>query len=158
MIDHERTIGAGLRADSLTAMVTNRPDGRHQSRDADNPPAVARVNVRALDSVEAAARPELEVLGIGVWEGEPLGLAPVAGLPRLRTLTACPGTLADPWRSPGSRVWSTWASAPRTGASSSTPVPSPGTCRRPTSRCRAKRTRSRFSTSPTSSSPCGTGP
>ncbi len=96
VIDHERTIGAGLRADSLTAMVTNRPDGWHQSRDADNPPAVARVNIRALDSVEAAARPELEVLGIGVWEGEPLGLAPVVGLPRLRTLTACPGTLADP--------------------------------------------------------------
>ena len=29
-------------------------------------------------------------------EDEPLSLAPVADLPRLRTLTALPGTLADP--------------------------------------------------------------
>lgn len=96
VIDHERTIGAGLRADSLTDMVINRPSGWHQDRDADSPPVVARVNIRALRSVEAAARPELEVLGIGVWEGEPLSLAPVVGLPRLRTLTVYPGTLADP--------------------------------------------------------------
>ncbi|MGV9846006.1 SMI1/KNR4 family protein [Streptomyces fungicidicus] len=96
VIDHERTIGAGLRAGSLTDMVINRPGGWHQDRDADSPPVVARVNIRALRSVEAAARPELEVLGIGVWEGEPLSLAPVVGLPRLRTLTAIPGTLADP--------------------------------------------------------------
>lgn len=96
VIDHERTIGAGLRADSLTDMVINRPGGWRQDHDMDNPPVVARVNIRALQSVEAAARPELEVLSIGVWEGEPLSLAPVVGLPRLRTLTAIPGTLADP--------------------------------------------------------------
>src|SRR5258708_1325133 len=59
-------------------------------------PAVARVNGGALRSSGAAAGPELEVLAIGVREGEPLTLAPVAGLPRLRTLTALPGTLADP--------------------------------------------------------------
>jgi hypothetical protein len=57
---------------------------------------VARVNRGALRSIEAAAGPDLEVLSIGVWEGEPLSLAPVAGLPWLRTLTAYPGTLADP--------------------------------------------------------------
>ncbi|GAB2819072.1 SMI1/KNR4 family protein [Streptomyces chlorus] len=96
VIDHERNVGAGLRADSLTDMVLNRPDGWYSGRDADSPPVVARVNVRSLDSVEAAAHPELEVLGIGVWEGEPLSLAPVVGLPRLRTLTVYPGTLADP--------------------------------------------------------------
>ncbi|WP_217129298.1 SMI1/KNR4 family protein [Streptomyces sp. AC558_RSS880] len=96
VIDHERTIGAGLCAESLTDMVINRPDGRHQDRDADNPPVVARVNIHYLDSVEAAARPELEVLGIGRRKGEPVSLAPVVGLPRLRTLTAIPGTLADP--------------------------------------------------------------
>ncbi|GAA3495630.1 SMI1/KNR4 family protein [Streptomyces prasinosporus] len=95
MIDHERNVGAALRADSLTDMVVNRRDDWHTGRERDNP-VVARVNVRALRSVEAAARPELEVLGIGVWEGEPLSLAPVAGLPRLRTLTAYPGALADP--------------------------------------------------------------
>ncbi|MGV9920507.1 SMI1/KNR4 family protein [Streptomyces cellulosae] len=96
VIDHERTIGAGLRAGSLTDMVINRPDGRRQDRDADSPPVVARVNINYLDSVEAAARPELEVLCIGRRKGAPVSLAPVAGLPRLRTLTAIPGTLADP--------------------------------------------------------------
>jgi hypothetical protein len=57
---------------------------------------VARVNRGTLRSIEAAAGPDLEVLSIGVWEGEPISLAPVAGLPRLRTLTASPGTLSDP--------------------------------------------------------------
>ncbi|MGW1146774.1 SMI1/KNR4 family protein, partial [Streptomyces sp. NPDC002454] len=59
-------------------------------------PVVARVNRSSLESVRAAAHPALEVLSIGVWEGAPLSLAPVVGLPRLRTLTAYPGTLADP--------------------------------------------------------------
>jgi hypothetical protein len=57
---------------------------------------VARVNIRSLKSVQAAAHARLEVLSIGVWDGEPFSLAPVIGLPRLRTLTAYPGTLADP--------------------------------------------------------------
>ncbi|WP_436841899.1 hypothetical protein [Streptomyces bobili] len=57
---------------------------------------MARVDRAALDSIEAAVHPELEVLSIGVWEGNPISLAPVTGLPRLRTLTAYPGTLADP--------------------------------------------------------------
>ncbi|MEU5519319.1 SMI1/KNR4 family protein [Streptomyces sp. NPDC047860] len=96
VIDHERTIGAGLRANSLTDMVINRPSGWHRDRDADSPPLVARVNSHYLDSVQAAAHPELEVLGIGWRNGEPVSLAPVVGLPRLRTLTAIPGTLADP--------------------------------------------------------------
>ncbi|MBD0422956.1 SMI1/KNR4 family protein [Streptomyces sp. TRM S81-3] len=96
VIDHERTIGAGLLAESLTDMVINRPDGWHQDRDADNPPVVARVNTHRLGSVEAAARPELEVLVIGGRASAPVGLAPVVGLPRLRTLTAHPGSLADP--------------------------------------------------------------
>lgn len=96
MIDHEQNIGAELRADSLTDMVVNRRTDWYTGRSHDQPPVVARVNVRSLDSVEAAAHPDLEVLGIGVWEGEPLSLAPVVGLPRLRTLSAYPGTLADP--------------------------------------------------------------
>ena len=57
---------------------------------------MAYVNARGVSSVRAAAHPELEVLSIGVWEGEPVDLAPVIGLPRLRTLSAYPGTLADP--------------------------------------------------------------
>jgi cell wall assembly regulator SMI1 len=95
MLDHEQSIGAALLADSLTDLVANRRSDWHSGR-RDQPPHVARVNIRSLTSVQAAAHPELEVLSIGVWDGEPLSLAPVAGLPRLRTLTAYPGTLADP--------------------------------------------------------------
>ncbi|WP_241028829.1 SMI1/KNR4 family protein, partial [Streptomyces verrucosisporus] len=96
MLDHEQSIGADLLADSLTDLVVNGyGEGRRGPR-GDQPPTVARVNIVGLGSVEAAAHPELEVLSIGVWEGEPLSLAPVTGLPRLRTLTAYPGTLADP--------------------------------------------------------------
>ncbi|GAA1075706.1 SMI1/KNR4 family protein [Nocardiopsis composta] len=95
MLHHEDGIGADLLAESLTALVLARPEDTRRAHRA-GPPIKAQVNTRALPSVEAAAHPELEVLGIGVWDGEPLGLAPVAGLPRLRTLTAHPGTLADP--------------------------------------------------------------
>ncbi|WP_207946455.1 SMI1/KNR4 family protein [Actinomadura sp. 7K507] len=96
MLSHEKSIGAYVLADSLTDFVAGRGgqvDGDHHRTEL---PAVARVNVRSLTSVEAAVHPALEVLSIGVWEGEPLSLAPVTGLPRLRTLTAQPGTLADP--------------------------------------------------------------
>ncbi|MFB6555596.1 SMI1/KNR4 family protein [Streptomyces sp. NPDC056405] len=96
MIGHEENVGASLVADSLTDLVLDRLgeplDGSYE----DGPPAVAHVNIRSLPSIEAAAHPGLEVLSIGVWEAEPLSLAPVVGLPRLRTLVAYPGTLADP--------------------------------------------------------------
>ncbi|MEC4017053.1 SMI1/KNR4 family protein [Streptomyces sp. H27-D2] len=96
VLDHEQNIGADLLADSLTDLVMNgRGEGR-SGRRGDKPPVVARVNVGSLTSVQAAADAGLEVLSIGVWDGEPLSLAPVTGLPRLRTLTAYPGTLADP--------------------------------------------------------------
>ncbi|MFH8487059.1 SMI1/KNR4 family protein [Streptomyces longisporoflavus] len=96
ILGHEENAGAGLVADSLTALVTNRLGERRDSSGRDRTQAVAHVNIRSLPSVEAAAHPELEVLSIGVWEAEPLSLAPVLGLPRLRTLAAYPGTLADP--------------------------------------------------------------
>jgi hypothetical protein len=35
-------------------------------------------------------------VSIGVWEDDPVSLAPLTGLPRLRTLSAYPGTLANP--------------------------------------------------------------
>lgn len=95
MIWHEESYGAGLFARSLTDMVLGKRKLRDGSRRGELP-AVARVNRGALRSIEAAAGPDLEVLSIGVWEGEPLSLAPVVGLPWLRTLTAFPGTLADP--------------------------------------------------------------
>ena len=96
VLDHEQNIGAALLADSLTDLVVNRRQDWRYSQGDDRPPVVARVNRRNLPSVQAAAHPELEVLCVGVCEGEPFGLAPVIGLPRLRTLTAYPRTLADP--------------------------------------------------------------
>ena len=95
MIWHEESYGADLFARSLTDLVMRRRKLRHGSRQGEMP-AVARVNRGALRSIESAVSPDLEVLSIGVWEGEPLSLTPAAGLPRLRTLTALPGTLADP--------------------------------------------------------------
>lgn len=97
MISHDERVGAALLADSLTAFVTDRqPERRAHSNGHNQPPLVARVNRIAHSSIEAAVHPGLEVLQIGVWEGEPLSLAPLVNLPRLRTLTAYPGTLADP--------------------------------------------------------------
>ena len=96
VISHEESVGAALAAGSLTELVMDRSPrragrhGRHRS------PAVAYVNHASVPSVEAAADPDLEALSIGVWKKAPVSLAPVAGLPRLRTLTAHPGTLADP--------------------------------------------------------------
>ncbi|MFC5149662.1 SMI1/KNR4 family protein [Streptomyces aureoversilis] len=96
MVGHEENIGASLVADSLTDLVLDRLSKRRGGSGGERPPAVAHVNIRSLPSVEAAAHPGLEVLSIGVWDEAPLGLAPVMGLPRLRTLVAYPGTLADP--------------------------------------------------------------
>lgn len=95
-IGHEGYTGAALLADSLTDRVLRRPSAWQPGSPADVPPVVAWVNIRSLTSVQAAAHPGLEVLCIGVWDGEPLSLAPVTGLPCLRTLTAYPGTLAEP--------------------------------------------------------------
>lgn len=96
-IGYDEHTGADLIADSLTDMVLNGPDEepRRHRRDAE-PPVVAHVNHHAIVSVEAAAHPGLEVLSLGFRDGEPFGLAPVIGLPRLRTLSAYPGSLADP--------------------------------------------------------------
>ncbi|MFF7177016.1 SMI1/KNR4 family protein [Streptomyces sp. NPDC008121] len=99
LLSHESFLGAELIADSLTDLVRRvKPRGRRRSgsRRRSEGPAVAHVNVAHLRGVEAAAHPELEVLCIGVWDDAPVDLTPVVGLPRLRTLTAYPGTLADP--------------------------------------------------------------
>ncbi|MFK0155610.1 SMI1/KNR4 family protein [Streptomyces sp. NPDC090493] len=98
MIGHENHTGADLLADSLTDLVVNLPEDVRRSGAAGHlPPAVAYVNHRGIAGVEEAAHPDLEVLSIGVVEeGRRFGLAPVTGLPRLRTLSAYPDTLADP--------------------------------------------------------------
>ncbi|MFJ3671403.1 SMI1/KNR4 family protein [Streptomyces sp. NPDC090106] len=95
MLSHEEDTGASLLADSLTDLVLGRRTAERVSPAA-REHAVARVNVASLKSIQAAAHPGLEVLSVGVWDGAPLSLAPVTGLPRLRTLSAYPGTLADP--------------------------------------------------------------
>lgn len=96
IISHEENTGAGLVADSLTDMVVHRHFHGRPVRRTERPPLVAHVNHASVPSIEAAAHPGLEVLSLGVWEKEPLSLAPIFGLPRLRTLSAYPGTLADP--------------------------------------------------------------
>jgi hypothetical protein len=96
MLRREDLVGAALVCGSLTDMVVRKRGKRYPARRKPELPVVARVNGAALKSIQAAAHPDLEVLSIGVWEGEPLSLAPVTGLPRLRTLTAHPGTLASP--------------------------------------------------------------
>ncbi|MGW0752788.1 SMI1/KNR4 family protein [Streptomyces sp. NPDC002587] len=96
LVDHEQSLGAELVADSLTDFVLGRVREERRERRGDEPAAEARVGAGYLGTVRAAARPALEVLSIGPWDGTPFSLAPVTGLPRLRTLTAMPGTLADP--------------------------------------------------------------
>ncbi len=93
--------GAELLYDSLTGLVVHKRGKRRRVPREPEPPVVARVNKAALRSVQAAAHPGLEVLSIGVWDGEPLSLVPVTGLPRLRTLSPTPARSPARWRSPG---------------------------------------------------------
>ncbi|MFJ6886944.1 SMI1/KNR4 family protein [Streptomyces californicus] len=95
LIGHEESVGADLLADSLTDWVLDRERYERPGHN-EGPPLVARVNRASIQSVREAAHPGLEVLSIGVWDGAPFSLAPVTGLPRLRTLLAYAGTLADP--------------------------------------------------------------
>lgn len=85
MRDHEQDVGGDLLADSLNDLVSNGLGKGRRGPRGDQPPAVARVNIGGLSSVEAAAHPELEVLSIGVWEREPLSLAPRHRPPITRT-------------------------------------------------------------------------
>ncbi|MFD8020783.1 hypothetical protein ACFV6G_10195 [Streptomyces lavendulae] len=60
-------------------------------------PAVAAVGTSSsLPTTPDAAHPSLEVLSVGEYDGTRFSLGPLIGLPRLRTLTARPGSLADP--------------------------------------------------------------
>ncbi|MEU5790654.1 SMI1/KNR4 family protein [Micromonospora purpureochromogenes] len=71
MLDHEQNIGASLLADSLTDLVVHRRRNWHSGYRGDQPPVVARVNIRSLTSVQAAAHPRLEVLAIGTAPDHP---------------------------------------------------------------------------------------
>lgn len=96
VLDHEQSVGAQLFAESLTALVQDPERDWYSGHRRAELPYVAWVNHRSIRSIEAVAHPELEALSLGVWDGEPFSLAPVIGLPRLRTLSCYAGTLADP--------------------------------------------------------------
>ncbi|AUY47649.1 SMI1/KNR4 family protein [Streptomyces sp. CB01881] len=95
LISHEQNIGAKLVADSLTDLVLDRPAAQTGSLET-HPPAAASANAYSQQSLEDSVHPGLEVLSIGMSTSQQVSLAPLIGLPRLRTLSAHPGTLADP--------------------------------------------------------------
>ncbi|MGW6688355.1 SMI1/KNR4 family protein [Streptomyces sp. NPDC054961] len=96
LVGHEQSIGAELVADSLTDFVTGRMAEERGDGRGDRLPVVARVGGGNPGTIQAVAHPALEVLSVGPSDGPPFTLAPLSGLPRLRALTALPGTLADP--------------------------------------------------------------
>ena len=96
VLNHEESVGAHLFAESLTDLVLDPERDWYSGRSGDELPFVAWVHDNSHQSIEAAAHPDLAVLSLGGWDGEPFSLAPVVGLPRVRTLSAYAGTLADP--------------------------------------------------------------
>ncbi|MGA5822422.1 SMI1/KNR4 family protein [Kitasatospora sp. NPDC094028] len=95
VLGHEDSVGGGLFAESLTEAVLGPERDWYSGRVVDKSPTVARIYGHQSMSVEAVAHPDLEVLTLG-GSPEPFSLAPLVGLPRLRTLYAGPGMLADP--------------------------------------------------------------
>ncbi|GAA4704216.1 Cell wall assembly regulator SMI1 [Promicromonospora umidemergens] len=96
VLSHESDIGAWLLAESLTDLVRDGGNPWPSGEPGEEPPAVVMVDSGAGRSVRAAATDELEVLSVGSWDETPSDLSPLVGLPRLRTVTAEPGTIADP--------------------------------------------------------------
>ncbi|MGW0606609.1 SMI1/KNR4 family protein [Streptomyces sp. NPDC002640] len=99
--------GAHLVADCLLDLLRgtephcDEPRGAEQrggsaAGDRERDRVVARLDAWNRRGVADVAGPELEVLCVSLPDGPPADLAPLAGLPRLRTLSALPGTLADP--------------------------------------------------------------
>ncbi|MFD2795252.1 SMI1/KNR4 family protein [Promicromonospora vindobonensis] len=96
VLDHESDIGAWLLAESFTGLVLDGPISPPRKNPGHEPPAVVMINSAENMTIEAAATSDLEVLQIGYWDNEQADLTPLLGLPRLRTLTAQPGKIADP--------------------------------------------------------------
>ncbi|MER5638859.1 SMI1/KNR4 family protein [Kitasatospora sp. NPDC002227] len=102
LINHGEYIGAELWGESLTQLVLNGfeqavPAGRAAVGEGQRLPHTAWIgDGRDLAELGPAAHPDLEVVEIFSHSGPPLGLAPIAGLPKVRTLVAYPGTLASP--------------------------------------------------------------
>ncbi|KJS63063.1 SMI1/KNR4 family protein [Streptomyces rubellomurinus] len=95
VLGHEDSVGGDLFAESLTEAVLGPGRDWYSGRNVDKSPVLARIYGRQSMSVEAVAHPDLEVLTLG-GSPEPFSLAPLVGLPGLRTLSAGHGMLADP--------------------------------------------------------------
>ncbi|SDT33421.1 SMI1/KNR4 family protein [Actinoplanes derwentensis] len=94
LLSHEEYAGATLLADSLTELIIRGFQPVRADSTPEDPPLVATVG--SVAGAESVASSRLEVLHLGFWDGEPFNLIPVTASPRLRTLTAHPGSLADP--------------------------------------------------------------
>ncbi|HEV3382125.1 MAG TPA: hypothetical protein VG142_14265, partial [Trebonia sp.] len=102
-IPREQDLGARLVCDSVTDLILHRQPEQQDEPPAPASPAVTEVRDGnpghggyAVPTVQAAADPALEVLTVCGGGDAPHSLVPLAGLPRLRTLVAGPGALADP--------------------------------------------------------------
>lgn len=92
----DESIGATLMARSLAAFLQGDEADDVDTRAAEEL-AAATIFEGGQYAVDATARPELEVLILSSYRDmEPVSLAAFASLPRLRTLIATPGVLADP--------------------------------------------------------------
>lgn len=96
VISHEAEIGAELLAESFTDLVVHGNTKVVTGDPCTEAPAVARVGAVTDESIEAAATPDLQVLTVLRSDSSPTDLTPLVGLPRLRTLRAAPGAIADP--------------------------------------------------------------
>ncbi|MFJ8165873.1 SMI1/KNR4 family protein [Streptomyces sp. NPDC096136] len=94
LISHEEDIGARLLADSLTDLMLDRPATEPGGAEPHAPAATSFAYDQ--ESLGSAVHSGLEALTLGARGGHPVSLAPLMGRPRLRSLSAQPGTLADP--------------------------------------------------------------
>jgi cell wall assembly regulator SMI1 len=93
-LDHELNAGATFVAESFTELLVHGREGEPTGPVAGA--HTAHVNDRNGTTVAAAAEdPDLEVVSLGLLDA-PVDLTPLLDRPRIRTLDAPPGTLADP--------------------------------------------------------------
>ncbi|GIE89550.1 SMI1/KNR4 family protein [Actinoplanes regularis] len=91
LINHEESVGAAPIAESLTDLMVRERHYDYAGPTGDQTPVIAYARDGNL-----LVHPELEVLSLGSSKAGQFRLAPLSGLPRLRTLAADPGSLADP--------------------------------------------------------------
>jgi cell wall assembly regulator SMI1 len=101
MLCHEEEVGAIFEADSLTAYVARSKQHGGEQKGGEPPRirdgVIGQVGRGYAERVEDIVHPDLEVLTIErVNEGVTCNLAPLFGLPHLRTLAAQRGALTDP--------------------------------------------------------------